>query len=276
MAGALEGKVVAITGASSGIGEATAVAVARRGATVLLLARRTEELLRVQQQILDDGGEAYVYPCDLTDGPAVEETVAKMLAAYGAVDYLVNDAGRSIRRSMSLTYDRFHDFERMMAVNYFGAVRLTMGLLPAMVEQRSGHVVNVTSWGVQAKLPKFGAYLPSKTALDTWARIAGRETYADGVTFSNVRFGLVLTPMVMANGVTAGRRALTAEQAGERVVRALEDRPLTMGTAAGRSFELLNLVAPRFSDAVAHRMHRKAPDSAAARGQVSPGSVPSP
>ena len=271
----LAGRTVLVTGASSGIGEATALAVAGRGATVLLLARRTGELARVRQVIVEAGGRAFVYPCDLTDGPAVDEVVARVLVEHGVVDYLVNDAGRSIRRSLSLTHGRFHDFERMMAVNYFGAVRLTMGLLPAMRAQRSGHVVNVTSWGVQAKLPKFAAYLPSKVALDTWARIAGRETYADRVTFTNIRFGLVLTPMVMAAGSTEGRHSLTAEQAGERVVRALEDRPLTMGTTAGRTFELVNLLAPRLSDAWASRMHRGSPDSVAARGAgaARPGTI---
>jgi NAD(P)-dependent dehydrogenase (short-subunit alcohol dehydrogenase family) len=254
----LAGRTVLVTGSSSGIGEAAAIAVARRGATVLLLARRTPELERVQRLIAAEGGRAFVYPCDLTDGDGVDGVVKQMLSDHGTVDYLVNNAGRSIRRSLSLTYDRFHDFERMMAVNYFGAVRLTMGLLPAMRGQRFGHVVNVVSWGVQANLPKFGAYLPSKAALDTFGRIAARETYADNVTFTNIRFGLVLTPMVMTNGNTKGRKALTSEQAGERVVRALEYRRETMGTTAGRSYELLTTVAPRLSDAV--NLRRGQPD----------------
>ncbi len=116
-----------------------------------------------------------------------------MLAEHGVVDYLVNNAGRSIRRSLHLSHDRFHDFERTMAINYFGPVRLTMGLLPAMRAQGFGHVVNVLSWGVQLQAPKFTAYLASKSALDTWARIAGRETWSDNVTFTNMRFGLVRT-----------------------------------------------------------------------------------
>jgi NAD(P)-dependent dehydrogenase (short-subunit alcohol dehydrogenase family) len=153
-----------------------------------------------------------------------------------------------------------------MAVNYFGPVRLTMGLLPAMRAQRFGQVVNVLSWGVQVKAPKFSAYLASKTALDTWSRIAGRETYADNVTFTNVRFGLVRTPMVVPTGNLEDRRSLSAEQAAEVVVRALEDRPVTVGTPVGRAAEVLNLVAPRLSDALMSRLHHRSPDSAAARG----------
>jgi NAD(P)-dependent dehydrogenase (short-subunit alcohol dehydrogenase family) len=267
----LAGRVVLVTGASSGIGEATARAAAARGATVLLVARRRAELDRVRAEIEAAGGEtqaargrAAVYPCDLTDGDAVDTLLEQVLDEHGAVDYLVNNAGRSIRRSLELSYDRFHDFERTMAVNYFAPVRLTLGLLPAMRRQRFGHVVNILSWGVQLKAPKFAAYLASKTALDTWSRIAGRETYADNVTFTNMRFALVHTAMVVPTDNYEDRRGLTPEQAAERVVRALEDRPLTVDTRVGRAGELLNIVAPRVSDALMSRFHRGSPDSAAA------------
>lgn len=262
----LAGRTVLVTGASSGIGEATALAVARTGATVLLVARRPEELERVRQEIEETGGRAAAYPCDLTDGDAVDTLVAQVLAAHGAVDYLVNNAGRSIRRSLDLTQDRFHDFERTMAINYFGPVRLTMGLLPAMREQGFGHVVNVLSWGVQMKAPKFSAYLASKTALDTWSRIAGRETYGDGVTFTNIRFSLVRTAMSAPTEAYAGRGA-SPEQAAARVVRALEDRPVTVNTPAGDVGELLNILAPRLSDWLFHRFDAMFPDSRAARGE---------
>ncbi len=262
----LAGRVVLVTGASSGIGEATALEAAARGATVLLVARRAEDLDRVRGEIEARGGHAATYPCDLTDGEAVDGLVKQVLAEHGAVDYLVNNAGRSIRRSLDLSYDRFHDFERTMAINYFGPVRLTLGLLPAMRAQGFGHVLNVLSWGVQMKAPKFAAYLASKTALDTWSRIAGRETYADNVTFTNVRFALVRTAMVVPTENVEDRSALTPEQAAARVVRALEDRPLTVDTRAGKAGELFNLVAPRLSDAAMNRFHRANPDSEAARG----------
>ena len=251
----LAGRRILVTGASSGIGEATSLAAAGRGAFVLLVARREAELARVRGAIEARGGRATAYVCDLTDGDAVDALVKQVLAEHGGVDYLVNNAGRSIRRSLEQTYDRFHDFERTMAVNYFGPVRLTMGLLPAMRAQRFGHVVNIVTWGVQMKAPKFTAYIASKTALDTWSRIAGRETYADNVTFTNMRFGFVRTPMVAPTGEYAARRALTAEQAAVRVVRALEDRPLTVDTVVGRVGEVLNIVAPRLSDALMHRYY---------------------
>jgi len=261
----LAGRTVLVTGASSGIGEATARAVARTGATVLLVARRADELERVRLEIEEAGGRASAYTCDLTDGDAVDALVARVLADHGAVDYLVNNAGRSIRRSLSLTQDRFHDFERTMAINYFGPVRLTMGLLPAMREQGFGHVVNVLSWGVQMKAPKFSAYLASKTALDTWSRIAGRETYGDGVTFTNIRFSLVRTAMSAPTEAYAGRGA-SPERAAAQVLRALEDRPLTVNTLAGDVGEVVNLVAPRLSDWLFHCFDRMFPDSEAARG----------
>ena len=264
----LAGRTVLVTGASSGIGEATAHAVARRGATVLLVARRQDELDRVAREIGERGGRAAAYVADLTDGDAVDALVRRVLEEHGAVDYLVNNAGRSIRRSLALSYDRCHDFERTMAVNYFGPVRLTMGLLPAMRAQRFGHVVNIVTWGVQVKAPKFAAYIASKTALDTWSRIAGREAYADNVTFTNMRFSLVRTPMVAPTEAYSRMRAATPEQAAERIVRALEDRPLTVDTLAGSAAEVLNLVAPRLSDALFSLADRRYPDSAAARGET--------
>jgi NAD(P)-dependent dehydrogenase (short-subunit alcohol dehydrogenase family) len=262
----LAGRTTLVTGASSGIGEATARRAAAKGSTVLLVARRTAELERLRAEIEEAGGRAVVYPCDLADGDAVEALVEQVLEHHGAVDYLVNNAGRSIRRSLHLSYDRFHDFERTMAINYFGPVRLTMGLLPAMREQHFGHVVNIVTWGVQMKAPKFAAYIASKTALDTWSRIAGRETYGDNVTFTNMRFGLVRTDMVVPTGSIEDRQGISADEAAARVVRALEDRPITVGNLAAGVGEALNLVAPRLSDALMHRYDRAVPDSSAARG----------
>lgn len=253
----LKDRVVLVTGASSGIGEATARAVAARGGVVLLVARRADVIAALADELVASGARAASYACDLTDHDAVDALVSQVLAEHGAVDYLVNNAGRSIRRSLADSHDRFHDFERTMAINYFGPVRLTMGLLPAMREQHFGHVVNVVSWGVQLKAPRFAAYLASKSALDTWARIAARETWADHVTFTNMRFGLVRTPMVvMSEKEQRFWPAMTATEAAAKVVRALEDRPVSWNIAAGRAGEALNLVAPRVGDWVMHRVDR--------------------
>lgn len=262
----LMGATVMVTGASSGIGEATSYAVARRGAHVLLVARRADELERVRAAIVADGGRATSYTVDLTDGEAIDALVAEVLERHSAVDYLVNNAGRSIRRSLELSYDRFHDFERMMAVNFFGPVRLTIGLLPAMRAQRFGHVVNVVTWGNQVKAPKFAAYIAAKSALDVFGRIMGREAFFDNVTCTNMRVALVRTPMIGPTDAYDGRRAESPEQCAERLVRALEDRPVTVDGIIGSSAEVLNLLAPRLSDFLAAGLSRRMPDSAAARG----------
>jgi NAD(P)-dependent dehydrogenase (short-subunit alcohol dehydrogenase family) len=261
----LRGATVLVTGASSGIGEATALAVAARGASVVLVARRAAELARVQAEIEARGGRAASYVCDLTDLDAVDELAAKVLAEHGPVDYLVNNAGRSIRRSLALSYERFHDVERSLAVNFLGPVRLTMALLPSMREQRFGQVVNIVTWGVQLKAPKFTAYIASKSALDAWSRVAARETYRDNVTFTNVRFGLVRTPM-SAPTEAYGEHGRSPAWAAAKVVRALEERPVTLGTATGAVGEVLGLVAPRLSDALFALADRAFPDSRAARG----------
>lgn len=257
----LGGQRVLITGASSGIGEATAYAVAERGAHVLLVARRAEELERVRSAIVAAGGEASAYVCDLTDPEQTDALVAQVLADHGAVDALVNNAGRSIRRSVRNSFDRAHDFERTMAINYHGPVRLTLGLLPAMVEQRRGHVVNVVTWGVQAKSPKFAAYIASKTALDTFGRIVGRELLLDGVTVTNVRFALVRTPMIGPTKLYDKAPAMSPETAASRIVLALEARPLTINTAAGTALGLFTTFVPAASDVVFAVADRILPDS---------------
>lgn len=272
----LLGATVLITGASSGIGEHTAYAAADRGAHVLLVARRAEELDRVRAEVEARGGRASTYTVDLTDGEGVDALVAEILAQHGAVDYLVNNAGRSIRRSLELSYDRFHDFERMMAVNFFGPVRLTMGLLPAMREQKFGHVVNIVTWGNQIKAPKFAAYIAAKSALDVFGRIMGREAFFDNVTCTNVRVSLVATDMIGPTDAYKNSRAESPEHCAERIVRALEDRPITVNGIVGSVSEVFNLVSPRLADFVFAEMARRVPDSAAARGEVAAQRDPAP
>ena len=246
----LAGRVVLVTGASSGIGEATAKAVAERGGVVLLVARRQERARpggRGGTRGRRVGPRLPLRPHRLRGDRRARRSGC--CSEHDHVDMVVNNAGRSIRRSLEFSYDRMHDFERTMAINFFGPVRLTLGLLPRMRERRFGHVVNIVTWGVQIKAPKFAAYIASKTALDTFSRIAGRETFFDNVTFTNLRLDLVRTDMIEATDAYAKAPAKSPERAALLVVRALEDRPLTISTAAGRVGEVLNLLAPRAMDA---------------------------
>ena len=218
----------------------------------------------MQSAIAEEGGRAETYVVDMTDGDAIDALVEQLLTEHGVVDHVVNNAGRSIRRSLELTHGRFHDFERMMAVNYFGPVRLTMGLLPAMRAQRFGHVVNIVTWGNQIRAPKFAPYIASKTALEVFGRIMSREAYFDNVTCTNMRVAIVRTPMIGPTASYDGRGE-SAEECAERVLRALEDRPVTVNGAFGSFFEVFNLAAPRLADLVMAVSHRHTPDSAAAR-----------
>jgi NAD(P)-dependent dehydrogenase (short-subunit alcohol dehydrogenase family) len=264
----LNGKVVLVTGASSGIGAATMRAVAERGAIAVGVARREGELAEVVAAVNQAGprGEAYGYPCDLTDEDAVKAVMEQIAIEHGGVDYLVNNAGRSIRRSVELSYDRMHDFERTMEINYFAPVRLTLAVLPHMRAQKFGHIVNILSWGVQVRAPKFSAYLASKGALDIFSRIVGREAYGDNVTVTNVRMPLVRTDMIGPTETYRRSPALTPEQAAAKVVRALEERPVTVDTLVGNATELANIVFPRISDFTTHHLAKMFPDSAAAQG----------
>ena len=274
----LRGRRVVITGASSGIGRETALAVARAGGVPLLVARRTEELEEVRREVERDGGQAHVYSCDITDGESVEALVKAMLADHAGpdtgIDMLVNNAGRSIRRSVRLEFDRFHDFERTMAINYFGAVRLTLALLPHMLERRFGHVVDISSIGVQTGPPRFSAYVASKAAMDAFARIVATETLGEGVTFTTVHMPLVRTPMIAPTRIYDAFPTASPEEAAEMVLRALVERPKHIGTALGTLGAVSASVTPRVVDAVMHVAYRVFPESASARaGTDSPDAV---
>ncbi|SFA72272.1 Thioester reductase domain-containing protein [Amycolatopsis marina] len=273
---AIRGRTVLVTGASAGIGRAVAVAVASEGATVLLVARRGEELEAVRAQITSTGGSAAVYPCDLTDAEAVDAMVKRILAEHGPVDMLVNNAGRSIRRSVALSTDRMHDYERTMALNYFAPLRLTFALLPPMIEQRFGHVVNVTTQGLQNHTPRFSAYLSSKAALDEFGKVAGRDLLAAGITFSSVRLPLVRTAMSAPSAKVYRRvRSLSAEQAAGLVVRALRTRREVLNLPAGTAAEFADRLAPRTMRTLTHlaayqAMPETAPDTRSRQRRTHP------
>jgi thioester reductase-like protein/short-subunit dehydrogenase involved in D-alanine esterification of teichoic acids len=265
-AGPLVGKHVIITGASSGIGRASAVAVAERGATVFALARNAEALDELIAEIRAAGGQAHAFTCDVTDSASVEHTVKDILGRFDHVDYLVNNAGRSIRRSVSASTDRLHDYERVMAVNYFGAVRMVLALLPHWRQRRFGHVVNVSSAGVQASSPKYSAYIPSKAALDAFAEVVGTETLSDHITFTNIHMPLVKTPMIAPSRRLNPMPPITAEHAAAMVVRALVEKPARIDTPVGTLADVGMYFTPRLSRRVLHQIYLGYPDSAAARG----------
>ena len=259
-------KHVIITGASSGIGRASAVAVAERGATVFALARNAEALDELIAEIREAGGQAHAFTCDVTDSTSVETTIKDILGRFGHVDYLVNNAGRSIRRSVSASTDRLHDYERVMAVNYFGSVRMVLALLPHWRERKFGHVVNVSSAGVQASSPKYSAYIPSKAALDAFAEVVGSETLSDHITFTSIHMPLVKTPMIAPSRRLNPMPPITAEHAAAMVVRGLVEKPARIDTPVGTLADVGMYFTPKLSRRVLHQIYLGYPDSAAARG----------
>ena len=266
--GPLAGRHVIITGASSGIGRAAAVKVAAKGATVFLLARRSHELESVVEEIRRLDGRAFAYQCDVTESESVDQTIKAVLEQHGHVDMLVNNAGRSIRRSVYRSTDRLHDYERTMAVNYFGAVRMVLALLPHMKERKFGHVVNISSTGVQASSPRFSAYLASKAALDKFTDVVAAETASDKITFTTIHMPLIDTPMIAPTGEQlSGTGAASPEWAAATIVRALVERPKRIDTPIGTITEYWALVAPQLKDRFFHQYYRRFPDSAAAKGE---------
>ncbi|MET9487466.1 SDR family oxidoreductase [Nocardia sp. NPDC006630] len=246
----LRERIVLVTGASSGIGLATAHAVAKRGATVLMVARTPEDLDAAAAAVRAESGAAQAYICDITDEKSVELLVKQVLADHDHVDFVVNNAGRSIRRSVLNSTDRMHDFERTMAVNYFGAVRLILALLPSMRERRFGHFVNISSIAVQTKVPRFAAYVASKSALDNFSEIAAVENADAGITFTSVRMPLVRTPMIAPTDLYKSIPVHSPDQAADIVVRALEHRPSRIDTPIGTFAQIVDMVMPSVKRAI--------------------------
>ena len=263
----VKGRVVMVTGASSGIGEALAKQLGRRGATVLLVARSEETLNLVRKEILEEGGTAYVHTGNLTDLEDVDRLIGEVLGEHRRVDILINNAGISIRRSVSLSYDRMHDYQRTMQLNYFGAVRLVLGLLPGMRERGYGHVINVSSIGVQTNQPRFSAYVASKAALDAFTRSIGTEIVDDGVAVTTVHMPLVRTPMIAPTTIYKAFPALTPDEAAEMIIRAIDDRPKRVATTLGNLGQISYAIAPKAVDALMNFGYHLFPDSAAAKGE---------
>ena len=264
--GKVRNKVVVITGGSSGIGLATAQKVAAAGAVTVIVARGEEELFKARDAMKAAGGKVFAYTADLSDMADCDRLVATILQDPGQVDVRVNNAGRSIRRSIEASYDRFHDFERTMQLNYFGSIRLIMGFMPSMTHRRKGHIINISSIGVLASSPRFAAYVASKAALDAFSRCAQGELSGKGISFTTINMPLVKTPMIAPTKMYDSVPTLTSEEAADLVVKGIIERPSRIATRLGIFAALVNAVAPKAYEAVMSTAFELFPDSAAARG----------
>jgi short-subunit dehydrogenase len=268
--GAVNGKTVVITGASSGIGKSAAMKIAAAGGIPLLVARSMDKLEETKREIEDAGGTAYAYSADLSDMDAIDTVVKEMLAEHAAIDMLVNNAGRSIRRGITLSLDRFHDYERTMQLNYFGAIKMVMSLLPHMQERRFGHIVNVSSIGAQTNPPRFSAYVASKAALDAWTRVVASELIGDGVTFTTIHMPLVRTAMIAPTKIYDSFPTISPDEAADLICEAIRAKPKTINTRLGTFGEVAYALAPKAVDQILHMAYKVFPDSAASKGKKDP------
>ncbi len=258
----LNGKVVVITGGSSGIGKATALKLAEAGAVTIIAARDPEKLKAATEEAARRGLTLISYAADITHAEQCDGLARTILKNHGGVDILVNNAGRSIRRSVSESYDRMHDFERTMQLNYFAAVRLTMALLPGMAGKGEGHVINISSIGVLTSAPRFSAYIASKAALEAWTRAAAAEYFERNVRFTIVNFPLVRTPMISPTKIYDQASTLTPEQAAIMIAEAIIHRPARVATGLGVFGELMQAFAPRLGLLINSVLYQLFPESA--------------
>lgn len=266
----LSGKVVMVTGASSGIGFESARKFAANGATVLLVARSADKLQATVDLIHSKGGSAYAYSCDLNSMEAIDEMAAQVLADHGRVDVLVNNAGRSIRRAVMESLDRFHDVERTMQLNYLGAVRLIHRLLPPMADNRRGQIINISSIGVLSNAPRFSAYIGSKSALDAYCRCLAAEVKQYNIDISTIYMPLVRTPMIAPTKLYNYVPAWSVDAASDTVIDTAIHRTKRVKTSVGRMAEISYALMPKLNDTILGRAFQLFPSSSAAKGQVTP------
>jgi NAD(P)-dependent dehydrogenase (short-subunit alcohol dehydrogenase family) len=264
--GTVVGKVVLITGGSSGIGLATAHKFAEAGAITVICGRDVDKLEEACKEAKAKGYSFIAYPADIADMADCDRFIKQLIDDHGGVDFLINNAGRSIRRAIESSYDRFHDFERTMQLNYFGCLRVTMGLLPGMVAKHKGHVVNISSIGVLTNAPRFSAYVASKAALEAWARCASSEFADQGVTFTTINMPLVRTPMIAPTGLYNNVPTLAPEDAADMVAEACIFKPVRIATRLGITGQVLHAVLPRVAQIAMNTAFRMFPDSGAAKG----------
>ena len=273
--GAVKGKRVLVTGGSAGIGKAIAHRLAQAGATTLIVARDAERLALTREEFAAQGLELGTYGADLSDPAQCAALIETIKAEHGGIDILVNNAGRSIRRSVENSYDRLHDVERLIRLNYLSAVQLTMGFLPGMAERRAGHVINISSIGVLTTAPRFSAYVGSKAALEGWSECAASEFLDRGVAFTNVNMPLVRTEMIAPTKLYEHVPTLDADEAAALVVEAIVGRPARVATRLGLFGLAVRAIAPGMGRIVLNTAFRMFPERAAARGEKHREAAPS-
>lgn len=268
--GTVGGKVVLVTGGSSGIGLAAACKFAEAGAITVICARdeaKLEEAVKEIRAKAGEGAQVHSFSADIADEASCGALVAWLNESFGGVDVLVNNAGRSIRRAIEASYERFHDFERTMQLNYFGCLRVTMGLLPGMAKKRKGHIVNISSIGVLTNAPRFSAYVASKAALDAWTRCASSEFADVGVTFTTINMPLVRTPMIAPTKIYNNVPTLSPEEAADMIAQACVYKPVRIATRLGITGQVLHALVPRVAQIAMNTSFRMFPDSDAAKGE---------
>ena len=265
---AVASKIILITGASFGLGEASARQLAAAGATVLLVARTKDKLDAVTQDIRHTGGNAYSYACDLSNFTQVEQLIETIKTEHQHVDILVNNAGKSIRRSVLLSFERFHDYERTNAINYLGPVRLVLGLLPMMQARRQGQIINISTIGVRVPPgPRWAAYQASKGAFDTWLQSVSMEMESFGIATSTIYMALIYTRMSAPTPIYRVLPGLLPEQAAHLIERAIVEKPREISPPWLKPAEITATLLRGPTRWIMQQLYRQTRDTKSAIGQ---------
>jgi NADP-dependent 3-hydroxy acid dehydrogenase YdfG len=239
--------VAIVTGASSGIGRATALALARQGACVALAARREDALLELAKEIESLGRETLIVPTDVTRRARVEKMVEAVLAQWGRLDILISNAGEYIRAPIAELDPA--ELQRSLDINFFGGVHCIKAVLPHMLERKSGHILAVTSMDGKIGLPPDAPYVSAKFALTGFLEVLRQEVSEHGITVTNVLPGRVDTVMIEHLRFLWISPKVSPESVARAVVGAIRRRKaIVIVPPQARLLYYINVFAPRLSD----------------------------
>lgn len=226
LAEALDGKTVLLTGASFGIGESVVKLLSKTNAHLILVARTAEKLEKIKDEVekKNPSAKVTIFPVDLTNDEQIQNLSNELRALPGGVDVFINNAGKSIRRPLFESFERFHDFERTMSLNYFAPVRLMLALIPVL-RKTKGHVINISAVNVLLiPAPFWTAYQSSKTAFDQWFRCAAPELEATQIATTSVYLPLVRTRMIEPTAEYKNAPAMSPDHVAKIVCRSIYTR----------------------------------------------------
>jgi len=250
----LKDRIAVITGASSGIGRSTAIAMAKQRCRVALIARNVDKLKETAEKIHQFGGEALVCPADITHHNEVERVIKDVLLQWGCIDILVANAGQYIRSPIK-NLD-MNAMMRSMVINFWGQLYAILAVLPHMLQRQEGHIIIVATVDAKKGLPLDAPYVAAKFALSGFADVLRQELYGSGIRVTTIFPGRVDTPMIEHLKVPWISAKISAEMVANAIIRCIfKDKAEVIIPPQAKLLCYLQAFSPQLADWVVRVFH---------------------